>query len=186
NSAVARSSRSALTSLMTRSWSRPMIVAVAKPMPPAPPVITATPRLLVMDFSYQDPRVERAQPASGHPARHVTSGAKTEDDRGAECRAGSRIGSSHHGGGVVAGRVEPFDHRAVLTQRPPVRVGEDTPLGPQVADDEFDRSEWALLQRTEVRVRPHQRVAVVAVVRRVAAAEVPVDASAGEPVEPGD
>src|ERR1700710_411817 len=40
--AAASSSRSCLTSQRTTVWSRPTIFAVARPMPPAPPVITDT------------------------------------------------------------------------------------------------------------------------------------------------
>ena len=40
--AAAASSRSCLTSQRTTVWSRPTIFAVARPMPPAPPVITDT------------------------------------------------------------------------------------------------------------------------------------------------
>ena len=42
SAAAAPSSRSCLTSARTTVWARPTILAVARPMPPAPPVITVT------------------------------------------------------------------------------------------------------------------------------------------------
>ena len=144
--------------------------ATSRPMPFAAPVTTKTLSLISMV-------------PSSVVAGHVPGGAESEHDGRADGRAGTRVGPAHHRGRVVAGRVEAFEHRPVLAQRPAFGVGEHTALGAEVADDDLDRGERSPLQRAEVGVRVDRRVAVVAVVRRVAAPEVGVDAGAGEAVE---
>ena len=69
-------------------------------------------------------------------------------------------------------------------EHPGPLVGAQAALGAQVAGDDLDGVERRAGQRGQVRVG-QPRVAVVAVVRRVAAAEVLVAARRGELVEPG-
>ena len=86
---------------------------------------------------------------------------------------------------TVARRVEPLDHGPVRTQRAGPFVGDDAALGAEVAGDDLDRVERALVDAVQRRVRLHLRVRVVAVVGALAAVEVLVDAGLGEGVEPG-
>ena len=75
---------------------------------------------------------------------------------------------------------------AVLAQHPRPLIGAQSALGAEIAGHDLHRVERRLPQRREVRVGPLARVAVVAVVGRVAAAEVLVLAGFRELVEPDE
>jgi len=67
-----------------------------------------------------------------------------------------------------------------------MHVRDDAALGAEVAGGNLHCHERPLLERAHVRVGPTRRVGVVAVIGRVAASEVLVDAGAGEAVEAVD
>ena len=72
----------------------------------------------------------------------------------------------------------PGDHRSVGAQHPGVLVGDEAALGAEVAGDDLDGVERALVDGVQRAVRLDRRVGVVLVVGALAAVEVLVDAGA--------
>lgn len=121
----------------------------------------------------------------GRLAGGVPGGDVAEDDGRADGGARSGVLASHHRRGGVAGRVEAVDERTVLPQNPAVLVADQPALRPEVTDLDAYGVEGRLDDLVQVGVL-QGRVAVVAVVGAVAAAELGVLAGAGEAVEPLD
>src|ERR1700730_13244283 len=113
-------------------------------------------------------------PEASVGAGQVECGDVAEGHRGADGRARAGVAVAHHGYARVAGRVEAGDRGTVLAQHAGSLVGAQPALGAEVAGNDLDRVERRLRQRGQVRVGPAPRVAVVAVVGGVTAAEVRV------------
>jgi hypothetical protein len=107
----------------------------------------------------------------------------TEGHRRSDRAARSGIGVAHHRRAHVPGRIQAFDDRSVIAQRPTVNVGADAALGAEITGNHLRRVVRRMREFTEVRVWLVPRVAIVAVIRALAAVKVLIHPGAREAVE---
>jgi hypothetical protein len=83
----------------------------------------------------------------------------------------------------VDGGIQPVDDGAVAPQGSGIGVGDHTAFRTQITQDDPVREERSILQSSKVRVGSDGWIAVVAVVSRVPAAEIAVDAGPANPLK---
>ena len=118
--------------------------------------------------------------------RHMFARDISESQRGSERDAGAGIVAAHDSRHVVVNCIEARDRLAVGIECAGVLVGPDAGIGAEIADHHLDRVERSVLDRRDARVRPMQRVALVAVVGARSLAESRIAAFRRRGVEFGN
>src|SRR5215472_1210615 len=110
----------------------------------------------------------------------------TERHRGTQRRARTGVAWPHYRGGGVTDGVQTRDRLTIVAQHPREFIGQQAALGANVARVDADRIERRFRKRRETRVGLHVDVAVVAIERVAALAEVLVLAGGRKLIHPRD